>query len=509
VIEAQELYSPCLSRAGAAPIHRLQQANKLIEQNQLPNAEKLLRALLAERPNHPQALYSLAQIGIRSGASEQVLPTLVYCVDQLPKEPGPLLLLAQVSADLARSAKADAFYQLLLKRFPSWPHGLFSYAGFLQTQGQLEQVKILLLKVIELDPQHSGAYLALAEASTSFEQEPLIAAMTQLLDELNRNPDARNLKRIQLHYGLGKAMADRLEYAQAFEHWRHANQLQLQACQFRVAQMEPFFEKIKEEFTSLRKNPAPVRQSAKLTPIFLVGLPRSGSTLLEQMLSRHTKIETAGEVHYLADTLVRKLEELTGKNYPQDLGTIPQERLLQLGESYLSKLQRHHPESNYIIDKLPANFQSIGLIRKALPHAVIIHLTRNPLAVGLSIFRNYFLANEPYFCDLEEFAQYYRLYRELMDFWQDSSPASYYEMSYESLVESPKEQLFRLLEFCGLEWQDECLEFYKTTNTVNTLSAGQVRQPLYQTSIDDWENYSIFLQDFVSKIGYRPLLTQK
>jgi tetratricopeptide (TPR) repeat protein len=508
VIETQELYSPCLSRAGAAPIYRLQQANQLLEQNQLLKAEKLLRALLAEHPNHPQALYSLAQIGVRSGVPEQVLPTLVHCVEQLPKEPAPLLLLAQVSADLAMSAKANTCYQLLLKRFPSWPHGYFSYAGLLQAQGHLEQVKALLLKVIELDPEHSGAYLALARASTLSEQEPLIAAMTQLLNKLNRNPDARNLKRIQLHYGLGKAMADRLEYAQAFEHWRQANQLQLQACQFRVVQMEPFFEKIKEEFSSPQNNPIVVRRSDRLTPIFLVGLPRSGSTLLEQMLSRHTDIETAGEVHYLADILVRKLEELTKKSYPQDLQKIPQERILQLGESYLSKLQGHYPQSNYIIDKLPANFQSIGLIRKALPHAIIIHLTRHPVAVGLSIFRNYFLANEPYFCDLEEFAQYYQLYRELMDFWRDSNPASYYEMSYESLVASPKEQLFRLLEFCGLEWQDECLEFYKTTKTVNTLSAGQVRQPLYQTSIDDWENYSILLQDFVSKIGYRSVSTQ-
>ncbi len=473
-----------------------------MRQNQLLKAEELLRALLAEHPNHPQALYSLAQIGIRSGVPEQVLPTLVHCVDRLPKEPGPLLLLAQVSADLAMPDRASTCYQLLLKRFPNWPHGYFSYAGFLQTQGQLAQAKTLLLKVVELDPEHSGAYLALAGASSLIEQESLVAPMTQLLDTLNRNPDSKNLKQIQLHYGLGKAMADRSEYREAFEHWRHANELQLQACQFRVAQMQLFFEKLKEEFSSLQNRPSQVCQSGKLTPIFLVGLPRSGSTLLEQMLSRHTKIETAGEVHYLADVLVRKLEELTKKAYPQDLRKIPQERILQLGESYISKLQSHHPQSNFIIDKLPANFQSIGLIRKAFPHAIIIHLTRHPVAVGLSIFRNYFLANEPYFCDLDEFAQYHKLYRELMEFWQSSSPDNYYEMSYESLVDSPKEQLFRLLDFCGLEWQDECLEFYKATGTVNTLSVNQVRQPLYQTSTDDWKNYSNFLQDFISKVGY-------
>ena len=123
------------------------------------------------------------------------------------------------------------------------------------------------------------------------------------------------------------------------------------------------------------------------------------------------------------------------------------------------------------------------------------------MAVGLSIYRNYFLANEPYFCDLDELAEYYALYRELMAFWKDLYPESYYDISYESLIASPKEHLSHLLDICGLPWQEECLDFYNAKKTVTTLSASQVRQPLYKGSINEWENYSSFMQGFASKIG--------
>ena len=122
------------------------------------------------------------------------------------------------------------------------------------------------------------------------------------------------------------------------------------------------------------------------------------------------------------------------------------------------------------------------------------------MAVGLSIYRNYFLANEPYFCDLDELAEYYEVYRELMTFWEALNQDSYYELSYESLVASPRELLSKLLGYCGLPWQEQCLDFYKATKRVTTLSAGQVRQPLYKTSINEWQNYSCFMQDFASKI---------
>ena len=220
----------------------------MIAQNQLLKAERLLRAVLLEQPRHPQALYALVQVGIRSGAAEQVLPKLVQCVDLLPKEPGPLLQLAQVSAELTLTDQADACYQLLLKRFPIWPHGYFGYAGFLQAQGDMEQAKANLLRTIELDPEHCGAYLALAGAITLSNDEPMVAAMTQLLAKVNSDPEAPPRKRVQLHYGLGKAMADQSQYARAFEHWRQANQLQLLDCQFRVAQMKPLFAQIKQAF---------------------------------------------------------------------------------------------------------------------------------------------------------------------------------------------------------------------------------------------------------------------
>jgi len=191
---------------------------------------------------------------------------------------------------------------------------------------------------------------------------------------------------------------------------------------------------------------------------------------------------------------------MTGKSYPLDVEKLSSKQYQQLVRVYLSELQKRYPDSRYIIDKLPSNFQSLGLIKGILPEAVIIHITRQLEAVAISTFANYFAENEPYFCDLNEFAEYYLSYKKLMNFWQEQQQDVCLEISYEELVLSPKQTITKLLKSCGLLWQKQCLDFHTSSRTITTLSSNQVRKPLYKSALDGWQHYQEFLEDFTSKI---------
>jgi len=472
-------------------------AQSLLSDNNLGEAEKLLRAFLSENSNHPQALYMLAQIGIRSGAFQQVLPLLKKCEVLLPQKKELLLQLAQIQAELQLKKESSASYLKLIEKFPGWPPGLFSYAGFKQAQGGKDEAKELLLKTIEFAPKHCGAFLALSGLITFTSEDSLVLEMKKLLVEFQEVDVASAKQQMQLHYALGKVMADLAEYETAFEHWLQANKIQLSQCQFKVAQMKPFFTQIFEAFSEESLLTPTTQAENRLTPIFIIGLPRTGSTLLEQMLSSHSEISTAGEVNYVAQLIAGGAQKLTGANYPLQLEKLTEQQWLQLGDRYMTQLQKHAPQSQFIIDKLPANFQSVGLIQKALPHAVIVHLTRQTEAVALSVFRNYFQANEPYFCDLNEFSIYNQQYLELMSLWRGIYPDLLIELSYEELVVSPQIYLELILKQCHLPWQEGCLKYYETHSNVSTLSDLQVRQPVYHTSLDHWKEYASLLKQYL------------
>ena len=466
--------------------------------NQLAEAEKLLRVVLSDNPSNPQALYLYVQVGIKGKAYAQILPILEKCISIIPTNPEPLLQLAQVQSELNLYKASEKTYLSLIEKFPNWTAGLFNFAGFLQSFGNKDKAKELLQKVIKLSPEHCGAYLALSGLMHFESESPLINTMSQLLDKLKHSNENSDHQQMLLHYALGKAKAETEQYQLAFEHWTYANQFQLNQCRFTVAQMTPFFEQIKAVFSNSTYAISKLKNNQQPTPIFIVGLPRTGSTLLEQMLSSHSEIGSAGEVDYVAQTIAGGLYKLTGAHYPAQVDQLTHEQWLELGDQYLKQLQTHSPNSRFIIDKLPANFQSIGIIKRAIPNAVVIHLSREVQAVGLSVFRNYFQSNEPYFCDLSEFAKYRQQYLKVMLVWQKLYKDSLIELSYEQLVKEPEKSLSRILEDCGLVLEADCLSFYEHNRPVRTLSEQQVKQPIYQKSLQDWQHYQQWLTPFFS-----------
>lgn len=478
---------------------QLQKAQLLFQQNRYKEAEILLRGLLTEQPENPHVLYALAQIALKFNSLNDAITLLEKCVPLMPEHSEPLLQLTELYQLDHQLNDAERCFQKLLSSFPNLCKAHFLYAGFLKSMGNKEESEAELRNTLKLDPKHSAAMLALSEMVIINKGDALLIQMEQLLKELTANGKSNEISKMHLHYALGKGADDQGEYQQAFDHWAKANSIQLSRCNFRVSQMLPFYDQLKLVFDS-EIRVAGSFDSDEITPIFIVGMPRSGTTLLEQMLSSHSEIESAGEVNYIGGNVVTQIQQITGKPYPLGLELLNKEQIKMLGASYLSQLQKHHSKARYIIDKLPANFQSIGLIKMILPHAIIINLSRNPLAISLSIYRNYFAENEPYFCDLSEFSEYYLAYRDLIQYWYKTLPGQLTTVTYEELVLTPKTKIEQILECCNLSWQNACLEYYQNPKQVLTLSAAQVQQPLYKTSLDNWKKYKPFLSDIENKL---------
>lgn len=472
----------------------------MFQQNRVKEAETILRELLAEQPHNPHALYALGQIALKFNVYDDAIIHLEKCVPLMPEHSEPLLQLAQLYQETNQLNDAKHCFQKLLNKFPDLCSAHFKYAGFLQSIGDKTKSKSELRNTLRLEPNHSAAMLALCNIDKMDKGDPLFEQMERLLEELKLNGKQNKISQMHLHYGLGKGADDLGEYKLAFNHWKEANSIQLSRCNFRVSQMLPFYAQLKNTFGEINLVTIDSFAADKPTPIFIVGMPRTGSTLLEQMLTSHSEIESVGEVNYIGGNIVSQIQEMTGKPYPSGFESLKPEQLQTLGSSYLKQLQKHHDNAPFIIDKLPANFQSIGLIKKILPNAIIINLSRNPLAIGLSIYRNFFAENEPYFCDLNEFSEYYLTYHDLMEYWQQKLPEEIIQISYEELVKQPQEIIEQILKRCHLSWQNDCLGFYKKPKQVLTLSANQVKQPLYKTSVDSWKNYMPFLSELKDKL---------
>jgi hypothetical protein len=296
-------------------------------------------------------------------------------------------------------------------------------------------------------------------------------------------------QRMHLAFALGKAYEDLGEYGKSFNSLLHGNNLKRKTYDYTGEETKGLFQSIKKlcnaDFISRHlKNGI-----SDSTPIFIVGMPRSGTSLVEQILASHPDVYGAGELEefkmVLLDlTKTRILSDAYSSLSKKDKGLIA-----GIGTEYLSRLRRNSDKGKFITDKMPHNFQHVGIIRLALPNAKIIHCTRDPMDNCFSIYKNYFSGIHRYAYELGELGQYYNLYQDLMKYWYSLFPDFIYEIKYEELVENQEAESKRLIQFCGLPWVDECYSFYNTSRQVATASATQVRKPIYKDSVQLWKKY--------------------
>ena len=241
---------------------------------------------------------------------------------------------------------------------------------------------------------------------------------------------------------------------------------------------------------------------ADVTPIFILGMPRSGTTLVEQVLASHPDVCGAGELSIVSD-IVRAMSSDAGNHYPENICRMESVSLSNIAAYYLQKLRELAPEHMRITDKMPGNFQHLGLIKLMLPKAKVIHCSRSPMDTCLSIYKNHFATDGHYYgYDMESLGYYYNHYRTLMDHWEVILPGFIHTIRYEDIVADKEPHIRKLLEYCDLEWNATCLDFHKTERPVNTASAAQVRQPIYARSVQSWKNYENQLAPLLSILDH-------
>jgi len=409
---------------------------------------------------------------------------------------------ATACVGLGDHEEALRVYRELLTETPHNPELHLSVAHALKTQGRQAQAIEEYRAAAAARADFGDAYWSLANLKTyrftDAELERMrgleAAAGTQLVD------------RYHLCFALGKALEDRGEYQEAFRYYERGNAFKKSESRFDVDAMERTLKLqarlCTREFLAARSGGGCDRPD----PIFIVGLPRAGSTLLEQILASHSQVEGTME---LAD-IPRMVQQVAGREnrdtpsrYPALLAELTPAERLRLGEKYIADTRVYRTGKPYFIDKMPNNFRHIGLIHLILPKARIIDARREPLACCFSNFKQLFASGQEFTYSLEDLGRYYRAYLGIMAHWDVILPARILRVQHEELVEDLEHQVRRILDFVGLDFEPACLEFYKTERSIRTASSEQVRQPIYREGLDQWRHFEPWLGPLWAALGER------
>ena len=519
---------PDLLRAGAA-----------LGENKLDIAERILKPFLKSHPTDVTAIRMLAEIASRLGRYEDAEKLLARAIELAPsfaaarhnyasvlyrqnrpgdalvqaelllksdaRNPGFRALQAATLAQLGEYDRASAAYESLLREFPNQPKGWMSYGHTLKTIGKPREGIAAYRKAIAQMPGLGEAYWSLANLKTFRFTDGEIAAIRNQLERRDLGAEDR----LHFEFALAKALEDAGDHAESFAHSEKANALRRASLPYNAEQTHTFVERLKAEFSRALFATRQGVGSQAPDPIFIVGLPRSGSTLVEQILSSHSQVEGTMELHDLAQ-ISRDVAHWARKegepSYPEAVETLPPEKFAILGEDYLARTMVHRKLGRpYFIDKMPNNFFHIGLIQLILPNAKIIDARRHPLGCCLSCFKQHFARGQSFTYGLEDVGRYYADYVALMAHYDSVLPGRVHRVIYEKLVAEPESETRRLLEYCGLAFEENCLRFYENDRAVRTASSEQVRRPIFSDALEHWRNYEPWLGPLTTALG--PVLT--
>ncbi len=392
---------------------------------------------------------------------------------------------------------AAAAYDRAVALAPDNPRFIFNRATVRRFLGELAAAESDYDRVIALRPNDFEAYQNRAQLRTQTRERNHTAQLEALLATQIR--DWRG--EVELRYALAKEYEDLGEYTRSFRHLQRGAQLRRQHLRYDVAPDVATVDWIMQAFAGVV--PAGPQLSHATAgggaPIFIVGLPRSGSTLIERIIGSHSSVISAGESHHLALAIVEAVRQRVGRPHASRQELVTNSALVDfaaLGQDYLSRMQATRvsaPETARLIDKMPLNYLYCGLIRRALPQARIIHVRRHPMAAGYAMYKTLFTDGYPFSYDLKEIARYYAGYHRLMSHWEATLPGALLTVRYEELVSNPDSQIREMLRFCGLEWEDACAQFHLNPEPSTTASAAQVRHKLYETSVSQWRQYESHL----------------
>lgn len=510
------------------------EAAALLREDKIAKAERLTREVLKKDPTDVAAIRLLASIGIKVGQLGDAANLLERClqlapgfhlarhgyavvlfrrheldealkqVDLLlraePNNPNYLILKGTILVRKGDHLPALDLYERILKDYPEQSGAHMNYGHTLKTVGRVDDAIREYRTSIGLRPATGEAYWSLANLKTfRFEKADIEAMRAQIVPDGGDPEDQAHLA-----FALGKALEDRQAFDESFRYYAHGNAVRRQHHRYdakvNVVNTARQIRALDRTFFAEREGWG----CAAPDPIFIVGLPRAGSTLLEQILASHSKVEGTAELPDII-AMSRKLGNKSRKNpasdYPEILRTLSEQQVRELGESYMQTTRVQRRGAPFFIDKMPNNFQHIGLIHLILPNAKIIDARRHPMAGCFSCFKQLFARGQTFTYDLTDLGRYYRDYVALMDHWDAVLPGRVHRVQYEAMVADSAEQIRRLLEYCGLEFEEQCLRFYETERAVRTPSSEQVRQPIYKEGLEQWRHYEKHLEPLEKALG--------
>jgi tetratricopeptide (TPR) repeat protein len=467
---------------------------------QLDDAKNLLERCLELAPAFHLARHGYALVLFRRYELVEALAQVDRLLAVEPNNPNYLILKGTILVRKGDHVPALELYERILEDYSFQATAHLNYGHTLKTVGRLDEGIRAYRKSIEINPAAGEAYWSLANLKTfRFADEDIEAMRKQLLPE---DGDPEN--RAHFAFALGKAYEDRGEYDESFEYYRRGNEIRHKVQHYNAranaVNAARQIRTLDREFFEARRGWG-CREHG---PIFIVGLPRAGSTLLEQVLASHSQVEGTAELPDII-AISRRLGQKSRKNpasyYPEILADLPEAKVRELGESYLATTEVQRHGLPFFIDKMPNNFQHIGLIHLILPNARIIDARRHPMAGCFSCYKQLFARGQTFTYDLNDLGRYYRDYARLMDHWDEVLPGRVHRVQYEDMVGDTETQIRALLEYCGLEFEEQCLRFYETERAIRTPSAEQVRQPVYKEGLEHWRNYEAHLGPLKRALG--------
>ena len=510
----------------------LQQAIAAHKEGKLREAENIYRVILKSQPNHPDANHNLGVIAVSLNQIEAALPLFKTALDTNPnveqfwlsyvdalgkadrlkdakqaikrakkkgfdaKKLGKLLSQTKISTEsgavhfnlgvalqgMGRLSDAEASYSQAIALKPDYAEAHNNLGVTLQGMGRLSDAEASYNQAIALKPDYAEAYRHVTEVKKFDSQDEQFFKMLELYGDESMSDE----QRYHVNFGLAKVHEDLGDFERAFTHYAEGNELRKKLSGYDVSQDVELFRKIKVNYPRLEQASfEPEKLSIEPTPIFIVGMPRSGTTLVEQIVSSHPLVTGAGELPYV---------ELFGSAMATDFSDSNHEGLLHFRNGYLDKLEGHSEGSLWVTDKMPQNFRYLGLLSKAFPEAKFIHVKRCPEAVCWGNFKTFFAGNGlGYAWAIDDIVIYYKLYQSLMEFWGDALHTRVYNLDYELLAENQESETRKLIDFIGLDWDENCLYPEGNTRSVLTASNLQVRKKVYTGSSDQWRKYERFL----------------
>jgi len=470
----------------------------------LDDAEFLLESVLVFAPDYHAARYDYAEVLCQRHKYAQALKEAERLRQIEPKNRNFRILYANACVGLGDHEAALRMYRELLGDSPQNPQELhLSIAHALKTLGRQQEAIEAYRAAAAAQPSFGDAYWSLANLKTYRFTDEELARMRREGEQAGVAP----VDRYHLCFALGKALEDRASYAESFAYYEQGNSLKKTETRYKPGLLE---RDVRLQISVCSREFFAARQGlgcARADPIFIVGLPRAGSTLIEQILASHSRVEGTME---LAD-IPRLVQHLNGRHhldapprYPAVLPDLTAEQFRRYGEKFIADTQVYRTGKPYFIDKMPNNFRHIGLIHLILPNAKIIDARREPMACCFSNFKQLFASGQEFTYSLEDIGRYYRAYVELMAHWDAVLPGKVLRVQHEELVDDFEPSVRRILNFIGLEFEQACLEYYKTERSVRTASSEQVRQPIYKEGIEQWRHFEPWLGPLKTALGEVP-----